>query len=130
LKATDPTLTCWRQTKFKAVQEDFVNQLGLVVTLGLLVRLLLKSQALVEGVVQLCVCVADLLLADECLETLAETGDIAVVLGERAHDFRVADAVAVLAFVRRSNFTGMKVRIDTHMKVGLMHFSSTEPPVS
>lgn len=80
---------------FKCGKEDFVNQLGLVITLRLLVRLLLESQTLVKGVVQLCVCVADLLLADECLETLAETGNIAVVLGEGAHNLWVANAVAV-----------------------------------
>jgi hypothetical protein len=78
------------------MKELFVYKLRLVVTLCLLVRLLLESHTLVEGVVQLCVCVADLLLADESLETLAETGDIAVVLGERAHDFWVTNTVAVL----------------------------------
>jgi len=34
--------------------------------------------------------VADFLLADECLGALAETGNIAMVLGERRHNLGVA----------------------------------------
>ncbi|GKT46492.1 uncharacterized protein ColSpa_06674 [Colletotrichum spaethianum] len=71
--------------------EVLVDELGLVVTLILLACLFLKAQSLVEGVVQLGVGVDNLLLAHEGLESLAQTGDLTVVLGEGAHDLRVAE---------------------------------------
>lgn len=78
------------QAVFQAGAEVLVDDLGLVVTLVLLAGLLLESQTLVEGVVQLGVGVDNLLLADEGLETLAETGVLAVVLGQRRHHLGVA----------------------------------------
>ncbi|KAI6775311.1 hypothetical protein HG530_002069 [Fusarium avenaceum] len=78
------------QTILERGTEVLIDELGLVVTLVLLAGLLLEAQALVEGVVQLGVGVGDLLLAHESLETLAQTGDLTVVLGQRAHDLRVA----------------------------------------
>jgi len=71
-------------------EESLVHDLGLVVTLCLLCGLLLEAETLVEGIVQLGVGVDNLLLADEGLETLTETGVLAVVLGERRHHLGVA----------------------------------------
>ncbi|KAI6763412.1 hypothetical protein HG531_012800 [Fusarium graminearum] len=79
-----------RQTVLERGTEVLIDKLSLVVTLVLLAGLLLETQALVEGIVQLGVSVGDLLLAHESLESLAQTGDLTVVLGERAHDLRVA----------------------------------------
>lgn len=81
--------TSRRQPVLKGCAEVFVDELGLVVTLVLLTGLLLKAQTLVEGVVQLSVGVDNLLLADEGLETLAETDILAVVLGQRRHHLGV-----------------------------------------
>lgn len=79
-----------RETVLQAGAEVLVDELGLVVALVLLARLLLEAEALVEGVVQLGVGVDNLLLADEGLETFAEADLVAVVLGERRHHLRVA----------------------------------------
>lgn len=75
----------------KGLAEGLVNLLGLVVTLGLLAGLLLETEALLRGNVQLSVGVANLLGADESLETLAETGSSTVALGKRRHHLGVAD---------------------------------------
>jgi len=79
-----------RQTVLQAGAEVLVDELGLVVALGLLAGLLLEAEALVEGVVELGVRVDDLLLAHKGLEALAETRVLAVVLGQRGHHLRVA----------------------------------------
>lgn len=78
------------QTVFQASTEVLVDELSLVVTLVLLTGLLLETETLVEGVVQLGVGVDDLLLADEGLETLAKTNVLAVVLGKGRHHLGVA----------------------------------------
>ena len=70
-----------RQPELHRVHERLVNDLRLVVSLLLLPRLLLETQALVEGVVQLRVGIDDLLLADEGFEALAEAAHLPVVFG-------------------------------------------------
>lgn len=87
---THAPTTSGRQTILERGTEVLINELSLVITLVLLASLLLEAQTLVKGIVQLGVGVGNLLLADERLEALAETGDLAVVLGEGAHDLRVA----------------------------------------
>lgn len=82
--------TSWWKTVLKRGAEVLINELSLVVTLVLLPSLLLETHTLVEGIVQLGVGVANLLLADESLETLAESGEVTVVLGERRHHLGVA----------------------------------------
>lgn len=57
--------------------------LRLIVSSRLLPSLLLKTEALIEGVVQLGVRVGNFLLADECLESLAKT--LFIVLASRLH---------------------------------------------
>jgi hypothetical protein len=79
-----------RETVLHGGEESLVHDLGLVVTLCLLCGLLLEAETLVEGIVQLGVRVDNLLLADEGLETLTETGVLTVVLGERRHHLGVA----------------------------------------
>ena len=80
-----------RQAVLQGRAEVLVDELHLLVTLVLLARLLFEPHALIEGVVQLGVCVDNLLLADERLETFTETGVVAVVLGQRGHHLRVPD---------------------------------------
>ena len=46
---------------------------------------------MLEGIVQLRICVAELLSAHEALEALAQTGPRTMPLGERRHHLRVAD---------------------------------------
>lgn len=70
-----------RQTILQRSTEVLVDELGLLVTLVLLAGLLFEAQTLVEGVIQLGIGVDNLLLADEGLKTLAQTGVLAVVLG-------------------------------------------------
>ncbi len=80
-----------RQTVLKSLTEGLVNELGLVVTLVLLAGLLLESGSLVKGIVQLSVSIANLLGSNKDLETLAKTGDVSVVLGQRRHHLGVAE---------------------------------------
>ena len=77
--------------KYARINVHLIYPLRLVVSLLLLPHLLLEAQALLEGVVQLRVGVAELLSTHEALETLAETGTGAVVLGKWGHDLWVAD---------------------------------------
>lgn len=88
---THTPTTSRRQTVLQAGAEVLVDDLGLVVTLVLLVGLLLETQTLVERVVQLSVGINDLLLTDEGLESLAETGMLTVVFGQWRHHLRVAE---------------------------------------
>ena len=89
-----------RKTVLHGSEEGLVHDLGLVVTLCLLCGLLLEAETLVEGIVQLGVCVDNLLLADEGLETLTETSVLTVVLGERRHHLGVpSDECGVDAFL-------------------------------
>lgn len=83
-----PTTSRW-QTVLQSLAESLVDKLGLVVTLLLLAGLLFEAKTLVKGIVQLGVSVDNLLLADESLETLAETLVAAVILGERRHHLGV-----------------------------------------
>lgn len=87
---THTPTTSGRQAVFQAGTEVLIDDLRLVVTLVLLASLLLETQALVERIVQLGVGVDNLLLADESLETLAQTDVLAVVLGQRRHHLGVA----------------------------------------
>lgn len=85
---THAPTTRGRQSVLERLAEGLIDELCLVITLGGLPGLLLKAQALVEGIVQLSVSIAYLFLADKGLETLAETGNVAVVLGEWAHNLQ------------------------------------------
>ena len=58
---------------------------------GCYTNLLLEARALLEGVVQLGVGVAELLAAHKALETLAQARPRAVPLGERRHHLWMAD---------------------------------------
>jgi hypothetical protein len=90
----------------QSLAEGLVNALSFVVTLGLLSGLLLESLTLFSGNVQLgvaIVCVSNLvmlimsnhsrianfLLANESLESLAKTGNAARALGKRRHHLGV-----------------------------------------
>ena len=79
------------QTILERIDECLVDTLGLVVARILLSGLLDESLALVEGVVELGVGVADFLGGDESLESFAETGARSVVFGQGGHDLGVAD---------------------------------------
>ena len=87
---THTPTTSRRQTVLQASTEVLVDDLGLIVTLVLLAGLLLETETLVEGVVQLGVGVDDLLLANEGLESFAETAVLTVVLGQWRHHLGVA----------------------------------------
>lgn len=87
---THTPTTSWWQTVLQASTEVLVDDLGLVVTLVLLMSLLLETETLVEGVVQLGVGVDDLLLANEGLESFTETAVLTVVLGQWRHHLGVA----------------------------------------
>ena len=63
------------------VNERLIDALRLIVALLLLSHLLLEAQSLFEWVVQLRVCVAELLSTHEALETLAQTWPRSVPLG-------------------------------------------------
>ena len=58
----------------------------LVISFGLLSQLLLKPLPLYHWVIQLCVGIHHLLLADEELKAFREARNGSVPLGERAHD--------------------------------------------
>jgi hypothetical protein len=71
------------------IHEDLVVEHGLVVSLLLLADLREEELLLDEGVVELSVGIAELVVLDEELESLSESGLAAVVLGERRHGLRV-----------------------------------------
>jgi hypothetical protein len=73
------------------INERLIDALSLLVTLILLPDLLLESLALVKGVVELGVGVADLLGGDKGFESLAEARTGSVALGEGGHDLGVAN---------------------------------------
>lgn len=86
-------------------------------------NLLLEAQALLEGVVQLRVGVAELLAAHEALEPLAQPGPRAVPLGEGGHHLRVADYKQVRLRIRKD-------KIHVPMKDGEMQSGSMNSPTS
>ena len=65
------------------VNKDLIDALGFVIAGLLLPDLLLETQSLLKGIVQLGVGVAELFAAHEPLETLAQAWARAVVLGKR-----------------------------------------------
>lgn len=79
-----------REAELETGAEVLVDHLRLVVALGLLARLLLEPQALVERVVQLRVRVDNLLLAHKGLEAFADARQRPVVLGQGRHHLRVS----------------------------------------
>lgn len=84
-----------KRRKDVRIDERLVNPLRLIIALLLLLCLLLKAEALLEGVVQFRICIAELLPAHEPLEALAEARAGAMPLGERRHDLRVADYTCI-----------------------------------
>mmetsp|Transcript_67809 Transcript_67809/g.78809 ORF Transcript_67809/g.78809 Transcript_67809/m.78809 type:complete len:289 (-) Transcript_67809:322-1188(-) len=73
----------------KGSEEGFINLHRLVVTLVTVLHLLHKLFTLHKGIVQLRVCIAELLLVHKQLKSLRQTQVRAVPLGQRAHDTRV-----------------------------------------
>jgi hypothetical protein len=59
-----------------------IDQLSLDVALGLVLGLLHETSPLIDGVVELGVCIGNLLGAHKDFEALAEAGNCAVGLGE------------------------------------------------
>ena len=75
----------------ECIDKDLIDTLSLVVTSILLPGLLLESLPLVKWIVQLGVGVANLLGGNKDFETLAETIDVSVSLGQGTHDLWVTD---------------------------------------
>mmetsp|Transcript_7271 Transcript_7271/g.14551 ORF Transcript_7271/g.14551 Transcript_7271/m.14551 type:complete len:441 (-) Transcript_7271:648-1970(-) len=78
-----------RQAVLEGLAEVLVDEHGLVVARVLVLGLPLEALALVDGVVELSVRVAHLVLVGEEFEALGEPGVLAVLLGERRHDLGV-----------------------------------------
>jgi hypothetical protein len=76
---------------FERVHEDLIVEHGFVVSFLLLSHLCHEQFLLHEGVVELGVGIAELVVFDEELEPLGEAGLAAVVLGERRHRLWVLD---------------------------------------
>lgn len=76
---------------FECVHEDLIVEHGLIVSFLLLPDLSHEELLLHEGIVELGVGVAELVVFDEEFEPLGEAGLAAVVFGERRHRLRVLD---------------------------------------
>jgi len=75
----------------EGINEDLVVEHALVVSFLLLLDLLKEELFLDEGVIELGVGVAELVVLDEEFEPLSESGFGAVVLGQGRHELRVLD---------------------------------------
>ena len=73
----------------KGVNKDLIVEHGLVISFFLLSHLLQEELLLYEGIVQLGVGVAELVVFDKKLEALGESGLGSMVLGERRHHLRM-----------------------------------------
>jgi hypothetical protein len=134
----------------KRIYKGLVNGLSLVVTGSLLLGLLLEPLALVERIVQLCakkrairlsvkkramveqsrtcVRVANLLGGHEDLETLAESRDGSVSLGEWRHDLGMAHCANPSRQRDREN--EQDATRHSPMNDGEMHCTSIKSPTS
>lgn len=74
------------ETELKSAAEVFIKDLGLIISLSLVLGLGQEALTLNHRVVQLSVCVTNFLSEDKEFETLSKTGVVAVVLGEGRHE--------------------------------------------
>ena len=78
-----------RQAVLEGGAEAFIVALSLLIAFLLGLELVREALALLDGVVQLRVGVADLLAVNEALEALGQAGLVAVPLGKGRHELRV-----------------------------------------
>jgi hypothetical protein len=75
----------------KRINEDFVIEHGFIISFVLLLDLIQKQLFLDEGVIELCVGIAQLVVVNEQLETLSQSGFGAMVFGQGRHKLWVLD---------------------------------------